>query len=142
MPVVCNGVTTVTNNFYPDCNGWWVKKGLKLPYVNKVHLENLIRNQRVVFLSQLFELSDNDWISVGMKPAQVRHIQNHLSQVARLTFANRLLAMSIPGVGQKKAHLLAQHYQDFEQLKGASVQGFAEYSQLLRNGCPASTDFS
>ena len=102
---------------------WLVgRNGLDLPYLSNPALTKLTETTKISSLYHLFELSNEDLTKAGLDNSEISLLQESLKEAASLPFEQRIRAISLPGIGVKRAELLAKHYPDFKALKNTSVK--------------------
>ncbi|MBR0097618.1 MAG: NAD-dependent DNA ligase LigA [Synergistaceae bacterium] len=103
------------------------RSGLNIMGLGDKLAEQLVNSQRVKILSDLYDLSLDEWASfdkMGVKSAS--KILAELEKSKTQPAANLIAALGIRYVGKTAAEILCNNFNNFEDLKNASAEKLAE----------------
>jgi DNA ligase (NAD+) len=82
--------------------------------------ERLVASGAVKQLADLFELSADDLAHAGLGQAASRQLANGIARARRAELRRWLIALGIPGLGERAADVLASSFRTFDRLAEAS----------------------
>ncbi|MRI33512.1 hypothetical protein EOPP23_10995 [Endozoicomonas sp. OPT23] len=109
----------------------WFIKQLAVPIIDEPLLRTLIANGSLRSFDQIVALKADVLVRAGLGKDQAIQVVNALYSIHKKSFKAQLLALSIPGVGKKRAGKISLKYKNWGNIKRLDKRDVLKFEMYL-----------